>query len=224
MIITQQSNSFMLDHEELKTKGWYLVHGISSQDDLIELGRAVGTPVHAPNGELVKEIRQLPAEQAPPGSQSSIYGSGRFPLHTDTVFWSLPVRYVVLRGYGDTRRPTTIMNYNALVSGLDKEFHALAQRSIWIMRAGQNRFYCSLVFRAGDSHGIRCDLDLMSPANSAAFQIEKRLRPLVTSIKVDSITWTGDSAVVISNWNTLHGRGPEPKDEGLRVIERLYVR
>ena len=214
----------MIDLEELKTKGWSLVHGISSQDDLIELGKALGTPVRAPNGELVKEIRRLPAEQAPLGSQSSIYGSGAFPLHTDTVFWSLPVRYVLLRGYGDPRRPTTVKNYNALVSGLDREFHVLAQRSIWIMRAGQNKFYCSLIFRVGDSCGIRCDLDLMSPVNNAAFQVEKQLRPLVKGENVESITWSGDFAVVLSNWNTLHGRGPEPQDEGLRVVERLYVR
>ena len=188
------------------------------------MGKALGTPVHAPNGELVKEIRRLPADQAPLGSQSSIYGAGPFPLHTDTVFWPLPVRYVLLRGYGDTRRPTTVKNYNALVSELDEEFHALARDSVWIMTAGQTQFYCSLIFQNGDSCGIRCDLDLMSPANNAANQVESHLRKLITSENVDSITWSGDSAAILSNWTTLHGRGPEPEDEGLRIIERLYVR
>ena len=64
----------------------------------------------------------------------------------------------------------------------------------------------------------------MSPANDAAVQVDRVLRQLVSSEKVDSITWSGDTAVVLSNWTTLHGRGPEPPDEGVRVIERLYVR
>jgi hypothetical protein len=209
---------------ELQTKGWTLVDGISSQGELLELGRAIGCPVPAPNGELVKEIRRIPADKAPPGSQSSIYGTGFFPLHTDTVFWPLPVRYVLLRCYGDTRRPTTVMSFSNLLRECDAQFHIFAQRSVWLVGAGSKRFYCSLLFRDGDSSGWRYDVDLMSPANEAAIQVDRVLRPLVSSEKVDSITWSGDTAVVLSNWTTLHGRGPEPPDEGVRVIERLYVR
>jgi hypothetical protein len=210
--------------EDLQTKGWILVDGISSQAKLLELGRALGSPVHTPNGELVKEIRQMSADKAPIGSQSSIYGTGSFPLHTDTVFWPLPVRYVLLRGYGDTRRPTTVTSFSNLLSGCDTQFYELAQRSVWLVSAGSMKFYCSLKFREGNSSGWRYDFDLMSPANDAAVQIDRILRPLVINKKVDSITWSGDTAVVLSNWITLHGRGPEPPNEGMRVIERLYVR
>lgn len=213
-----------MDIEELQRKGWTLIDGVSSQEELLKLGRALGCPVPTPNGELVKEIRRVPTEEAPPGSQSSIYGTGSFPLHTDTVFWPLPVRYVLLRGYGDTRSPTTVMSFSDLVREYDAQFHVFAQRSVWVVGAGSKRFYCSLQFRDGDSSGWRYDFDLMSPANDAAIQVDRVLRPLVSSEKVDSITWSGDTAVVLSNWTTLHGRGPEPPDEGVRVIERLYVR
>jgi len=87
-----------VDIAELQARGWTLVDGISSQEEMLELARAIGTPTLTPNGELVKEIRRLPADEAPPGSQSSTYGAGPFPLHTDTVFWATPVRYVILRG------------------------------------------------------------------------------------------------------------------------------
>ena len=209
-----------MDVGELRTRGWTLVDGVSSQDELLELGRALGCLVPAPNGELVKEIRRIPADEAPPGSQSSIYGAGPFPLHTDTVFWPLPVRYILLRGYGDTRRPTTVMSFSNLVRECDTQFHALAQSSVWLAGAGPKRFYCSLRFRDGNSSGWRYDVDLMSPANDAAVQVDKVLRPLVTSEKLDSIAWSGNTAVVLSNWTTLHGRGPEPPEEGVRVIER----
>ncbi len=213
-----------MDIGKLRTKGWTLVDGVSSRAELLELGRALGCLVPAPNGELVKEIRRMPTDEAPPGSQSSIYGAGPFPLHTDTVFWPLPVRYILLRGYGDTRRPTTVMSFSNLVQECDAQFLTLAQSSVWIVGGGPKRFYCSLQFRDGDASGWRYDVDLMSPANDAAVQVDKVLRPLVTSEKADSITWSDDTAVVLSNWTTLHGRGPEPPEEGVRVIERLYVR
>lgn len=213
-----------MDLVELKTKGWTLVEGISSDTELLELGKVIGCPVPAPNGELVKEIRRIPADKAPPGSQSSIYGSGPFPLHTDTVFWPLPVRYVLLRCYGDIRRPTTVMSFSNLLKECDAQFHTFANSSVWVVGTGSNKFYCSLIFRDGESSGWRYDVDLMSPANDAAVQIDRILRPLVNSNKVDSINWSDNSAVVLSNWTTLHGRGPEPQDEGIRVIERLYVR
>jgi hypothetical protein len=213
-----------MDLTELNTRGWMLVNGISSQADILELGKALGSPVRTPNGELVKEIRRVPRDEAPPGSQSAIYGTGPFPLHTDTVFWPLPVRYVILRGYGDTRRPTTVKSFPELVRNCDTQFHVCARDSVWLVRAGSKSFYCSMQFRHNDSHGWRYDADLMVPANDAAVNVDRVLRPLVTNDVDETITWSGDKAVVFSNWTALHGRGPQPSDEGIRVIERLYVR
>ncbi len=209
---------------ELHTKGWMLVDGISSKAEVLELGKAIGTPVLTPNGELVKEIRRIPALEAPPGSQSSIYGAGRFPLHTDTVFWPTPVRYVILRGYGDTRRPTTVMTFADMIRDRDASFHTLLQESVWRVTAGNKNFYCSLRFRHGDLIGWRYDADLMIPANDAANEAHSVLRELVNREDTDAITWSGTIAAILCNWTTLHGRGPEPPDEEVRVIERLYVR
>jgi len=80
-----------------------------------------------------------------------------------------------------------------------------------------------LRFRHGQSAGWRYDADCMSPANEAANEVHEILRPLVAA-RAKCINWSGDMAVVLSNWDVLHGRGPEPPDEGVRVIERLYVR
>jgi hypothetical protein len=63
----------------------------------------------------------------------------------------------------------------------------------------------------------------MFPANAAAVEVDTILRPLVGGGRGDCINWSSDRAVVLSNWNVLHGRGPEPPGEGTRIIERLYV-
>ncbi len=213
-----------MNQKELNERGWTFVDGVSSQTDMLELGKELGCPVQTPNREFVKEIRRIPREEAPPGSQSALYGAGPFPLHTDTVFWPLPVRYVLLRGYGDTRRPTTINKFTKLVKECDKQFHVSVRDSVWLIRAGSKKFYCSMKLRHDNSSLWRYDADLMVPANDAAVHVNKVLRPLVSGKVMESITWSGDKAVVISNWTTLHGRGQQPPNEGSRVIERLYVR
>ena len=215
----------MIDMSELNEKGWLTVEGISSKEDIFELGRAIGTPVLTPNGEYVKEIRRFSAEQAPPESQSAIYGTGRFPLHSDTVFWATPVKYVLLRGYGDTRRPTTVLTFEDLFSQCDDNFMSLFRKSIWCVRAGKTQFYCSPIFNNNsESKGWRLDVDLMHPANISAKEIAPKLRKLVNRSDTDSLIWNDRTAAIILNWTTLHGRGPQPENEGERVIERLYVR
>jgi len=209
---------------ELESKGWIFVEGITCAAQLLDLGRSLGTCVPTPNGEIVKEIRRTSRELAPPGSQSAKYGSGPFPLHTDTVFWPTPVRYVILRGYGDTRRPTTIRSFDDLTRGCDSEFHIRARHSVWRVQAGPKSFYCSMYFRQGNSNCWRYDADLMTPVNESAIYVQSILNKLVYADVAEGITWSGDKAVVIANWITLHGRGHQPPNEGSRIIERLYVR
>jgi hypothetical protein len=209
---------------DLNTLGWALIKGISSRSELLDLGKALGCPEPTPNGEMIKEIRVTPAAKAPSGSQSSIYGTGPFPLHTDTVFWPVPVRYVILRASGDMRRPTTVMGFAGLLQGCDTRFSALIEQSIWLAGTRSKRFYCSLRFRRGDVVGWRYDGDLMSPVNAAAVEVSKVLRPLTAGARPNCVDWCADVALVLSNWSVLHGRGPEPPEEGNRIIERLYVR
>jgi len=213
-----------VDFSALKEKGWMIVDGVSSASELLELGKEIGCPVLAPNGELVKEIRRVPKENAIPESQSSIYGSGPFPLHTDTVFWPLPIRFVLFRAVGDVRRPTTVKQIVDLLRDFDKSFDLLCDRTVWYVGPKAKRFCCSLKFRNGGSTGWRYDADLMTPANHAAYVVDKILRPLVFQKTTDQITWSGKNAAIISNWDILHGRGSQPMNEGDRIIERLYVR
>jgi alpha-ketoglutarate-dependent taurine dioxygenase len=224
MALGPAPRTFLMPLARLETSGWAIVEGVPSPDVLLELGRTLGRPVPSPNGELIKEIRVATATDAPPGSQSSIFGTGPFPLHTDTVFWPVPVRYVLLRVRGDTRRPTTVMAFSQLIRDCGERFRVLAERSVWVAGTKQERFYCSLRFRQGDSIGWRYDANLMAPMNDAAIEVDEVLRTLVATGPAHRIPWSENLAVVLSNWAVLHGRGPEPHDEGVRIIERLYVR
>jgi hypothetical protein len=221
-----KSENAMLNFAELETRGWASVGGVSSAEALVALGKLLGSPLPSPNGEMVKAIKVTAPSEARPGSQSFIYGRGPFPLHTDTIFWPLPARYVLLRGSGDTRRPTIVRTIESVVRECGDRLSELADRSIWLVGKGSGnlrKFYCSLRFRQGWGSGWRYDMDCMTPANAPAAEVNEILRPLVTAGRGDCIRWSRDTAVVLANWKVLHGRGPEPDGEGIRIIERLYV-
>ena len=214
----------MINHAELDNSGWTFVEGIKTSSELLELGRTIGQPIPSPNGEMVKQIKVTPSIKASPGSQSSMYDTGPFPLHTDTVFWPIPVRYVLLRAEGDLRRPTTVMSFMEIFKSQDKKFANLVRKSIWLTCTMSKPFYCSLELYDGVSIGWRYDKDLMVPVNEAAKEVDSLLRSLVMSSRTNNIDWQENSAVILSNWKVLHGRGAQPPDEGLRIIERIYVR
>jgi L-asparagine oxygenase len=201
--------------------GFALIGNINSTTELLALGKSLGQLVPSPGGEMVKEIRITPQGKAIPGSQSSRHGTGAFPLHTDTVFWPDPVRYVILRGSGDTRRPTKVLSFAQLFKECDPSIRVLAAQSVWTVWTGSRTIFCSL--RLGDEKW-RYDSDLMRPENRAAQEVDAVLRPLVGCGLGQSITWSGTTVLVLANQLVLHGRGPQPLNEGERIIERVYVR
>jgi hypothetical protein len=196
---------------------------VNSSEDLLELGLSFGTPTPSPNGELIKEVKRQPKEKAPVGSQSAKYGFGPFPLHTDTVFWNVPAKYVLLRATGDVRRPTTLFSFEELFDKCSPKMRDLPADSVWHVRAGRTNFYCSMCVQETGANGFRYDVDLMSPVNKAAKDISGELRQLVAT-QGHAIDWTGSTAVLINNWIALHGRGDMPEDEGERMVQRIYLR
>jgi alpha-ketoglutarate-dependent taurine dioxygenase len=210
---------------ELNARGWVSVKNISSGADLIALSHSIGHPIASPTGELLKEIRVTPTASARFGTLSDAHGLGPFPLHTDTAFWPTPARYIVIRVQGDTRRSTTVRTFEDIFSKSDGDVLALVSQSIWLVhtRSAAASFYCSALRRRSDGLMWRYDASCMSPANRSAQLVAKRLRSISTS-DCERITWSSREAVIISNWNALHGRGPAPPNEGERVLQRIYVR
>ena len=205
----------------INSASFALVDGVDSKTSLLALADSLGRPVPSPGGEMVKEIRVPPQGKATLGSQSARHGTGAFPLHTDTVFWPEPVRYVILRGRGDTRRPTMVLSFAELIERCAPVIRTVVAQSAWTVWTGSSSIFCSLLFGEGR---WRYDPDLMRPANEAARKVDAAFRPLAGSGLGYSVQWSGNTALVLANWRVLHGRGPQPLDEGERIIERIYVR
>jgi hypothetical protein len=213
-----------LEHSELQERGWTMVPNVRAQSTLLEVAYSLGRPVLSPTGELIKNLSPRNTEASSSRrTLSAIYGMGKFPLHTDTAFWPVPCRYLVFRATGDIRRSTTILTLASLVSRLGPEFQNLAERSVWISRTPQASFYCSMIFAAGGERCLRFDRNCMHPANNSALRVNEILERSPLDDMECCVNWAEDTALVVDNWKTLHGRGPMPLNEQLRVLERIYV-
>jgi hypothetical protein len=208
---------------QIETCGIARVAGIYSAQSLLDLALSIGKPIPSPTGELVKRVTIKDSTRARVGTLSAAYGDGQFPLHTDTAFWPVPARYIVMRVAGDTRRCTTFRRFDHLLRQ-DAGLQRLVEKSVWLVRAGMSSFYCSMTSRQGALAVGRYDANCMVPANSSAGQALSILRNIILADGGEPLGWSPTEAIIISNWDALHGRGPAPKDEGHRILERIYVR
>jgi|SRR6516165_3937854 hypothetical protein len=210
--------------EDLKTKGWASVPGVDTREQMLSLAKSLGRPTESDDGHLVKMLEPLDSNKARSNSLSSYHGLGAFPLHTDTAFWPEPCRYLVLRVLGDNRRVTTVVTFDIFFKRAILGAHSLADQSVWLLRTGRKKFYCSMHFSSRYGKGWRYDPLCMLPVNRSANTISREMHSLAHSGGIGfPINWEHGTAVVIDNWMALHGRGDSPANEGARVLERIYV-
>jgi len=209
---------------EVEKCGMTLVRGVQDSNSLIDLARGLGSLIENPDGNPLKVLRVVGSETARPNTLSASFGRGRFPLHTDTAFWSLPARFLVLRASGDLRRPTTVCPFHEIFALAGERLLKAVQKSVWTLKTRTGTVYSEMEFRCIDGQlGRRYDRQCMNPANTSAKEVHEYLSSGTFSDLVREITWADDLALVIDNWRVLHGRGPEPVGEEERALERIYV-
>ena len=132
--------------EELKNTGWVQINGIKNDDQLVSFAKCLGVPVPVSTISCIAGLRPTSHYQAAPHTLSSRYGLGAFPLHTDTAFWPLPARYLIMRILGDHSRPTTILDFKTAFSYCSSRELRDIRQSIWRIRVPGLQFYCSMQF------------------------------------------------------------------------------
>ena len=216
------------DLQQLRTQlakhGWATANCVSTSRDMLDLAAALGQPTPSPTGELIKVLLPTPACEAPCGTLSSIWGTDCFPLHTDTAFWPVPARFLVMAVRGDTRRPTELLSFDDALSGLGPKERGYAERSVWRTPRRPGGIYCSMRFSCRQTQGWRYDPVVMSPANQAAVHLRDAFYEILRMFpRRISILWPNTDCAVIDNWRVLHARGRAPEGERRRELFRIYV-
>ncbi|MBS0174765.1 MAG: TauD/TfdA family dioxygenase [Nitrospira sp.] len=210
---------------DINKQGWAVLQGITTTAEMQRFAESLGSVLRAPSGEVVKVLKPRVAHESPRCSLSGRYGNDGFPFHTDTAFWALPCRFIVMRVVGDTRRNTLLLDFDALWAGFDSVARHDAVTSIWRTPRETGGIYCSLRFSVGGSQGWRYDADIMRPVNQAAvrtkYVLEAALRAPTTAVPVK---WAETDCLVVDNWRCLHARSARPDQEQERNLFRIYVR
>ena len=220
-----QPNREMISLSQLRKEGYVTITGVGTAFELLAIARSIGRPLLSPTGELVKEIMPK-IEGARLGwvRQAPTMVPALFPLHTDTAFWPLPCRYVVMRAYGDCRRATTVLRFQDVFRINPSKLAMLVERSVWRIKTPSASHYCSMQFRHGKDIGWRYDEHCMVPVNKAATIANTELPQALARCEVRNIEWSGTVAFrILDNWQVLHGRAMAPPNEQVRILQRIYV-
>jgi alpha-ketoglutarate-dependent taurine dioxygenase len=205
---------------KLETQGWVEIENITSDNDLITLSRDIGEIVMHPNGHLINRLRPNNGSEKIKGTLSNRFGFGNFPLHTDTAFWPIPVRFILFSSTAISLCPTFLVSTSSLFNQLNlKEFKEI-ERAIFKIKTPNNQFYSSLIFRENNTEGLKYDSACMIPVNKQAKFFVNKIEK--SEISMDEIHWSGNKAVVIDNWKMLHARGPALVNEN-RELSRIYI-
>ena len=209
--------------DALGPNGWLELRNVSSDKDLMEISKSIGQILPHPNGRIIDLIQPKSGENTIVGTFSNRFGFERFPLHTDTAFWTTPARYVLLGSAHQSACPTMLMSAKAIWNILGKDAVNCAQRAVFKVKTINHRFFASLLFKEDNAVGIKYDPTCMFPANAFALSFQKHIAEVEECLPKDEFVWNGSNALLIDNWNVLHGRGPAVENEK-RLLKRIYLK
>ncbi|MEW8073662.1 MAG: hypothetical protein AB2826_24900, partial [Candidatus Thiodiazotropha sp.] len=153
----------------------------------------------------------------------NVYGYSEFPLHTDTAFWSVPARYLVLGMINKSGCNTHVVSIYDVFRKLGSETSSLSKSSIYMIDTIEGKKYVSLYFKYLSQTGFRFDANCMKPINIDAKHFHSKMIDCLSNINTTPITWSGNKAIILDNWKTLHGRRSVPYSEHNRELFRVYT-
>lgn len=215
-------------HEEIQTsleeKGWAEIYGTFSDNELIEYVKAFGWIINHPNGNIIDNLRPKAKTLALKKSFSYHFEFGTFPLHTDTAFWRLPAKYLVLYSDIKSSAATTLINFNTMIDKESGKFQRLINDSIFLEKTPSTAFYTKISNRYLNSTFIRFDPNTMFPMNKQAKEAFRLIADVASQISPYRVEWDTPKLVIIDNWNCLHGREEvDITTDNNRLLKRIYL-
>jgi alpha-ketoglutarate-dependent taurine dioxygenase len=207
---------------ELEEKGWVEIDTKLSDDGLLSLAETFGKILPHPNGKNIDIIIPKKSEQAIQHSFSYRFGFNSFPLHSDTSFWTIPARYILLTCENTSKTATTIITFKQVLEKLNKEDLIDLEQAIYLVKIKNKTFFSKLKQQFGNQICYRYDSSTMKPLNKHAKKIEERLNEVFESLNVTKINWNSNKIIILDNWQTLHGREPIREDLD-RKLKKIYI-
>lgn len=196
---------------------------VDTKCGLLKIATTIGEVIAHPNGDKVACVRPSTGEHSVKGTFSNRHGLSEFPLHTDTAFWSIPARYVVMGMIKKSDCLTSLVEWEEIFSGLTLKSKQYASTATYMIDNIEGKKYCSLLFNHKGTKGFRFDPSCMKPVNNAAKYFHSEFCEALHSAEKKMISWSGRKAVIIDNWKYLHGRNSVLRTDKERELFRVYV-
>lgn len=214
----------MLDKvtKDLNNYGFHFSPGWNSERAL-RLANNLGVPQRDyRDTRIIRTIKPQSESESKVNTLSSRYGFGSFPLHTDTAYWRIPAKYIILRciNPGAGNRRTILFDTHAWALS-DRE-QSLLINEPW-RTIGRFGFLCTVAELRKSRLSYRYDLHCMMPLTRQARSLHTWLTERINISKVLEICWHEQDLLVIDNHRCLHGRTNSDFHDPERELERILV-
>jgi hypothetical protein len=204
----------------IRATGWTLIE-YPADEPLLDFARALGEPVAARVGSPLPEVLvPTSPDMALPRSLSAVYGLGVFPFHTDAAHHALPPDMITMRLAPESVSWTSTLVVDSW-SFLGEDV-ARFQGGSWLISAGRQRFYASILVRRGSRHLLRFDPGCMKPVSTRAEEVHSALLSAIGAAVPAEIRWRRNEVLLMNNWRCLHGRTAVGAPG--RALERVLIR
>lgn len=191
-----------------------------SDETLLALASSFGKVVPGARGEMVQTLPAREKGNGPKGSFSYVVGYEQFPWHTDTAYWDVPARFLLLASEKASSCATTYQSFDDIKNGI-ADFDYLMARAVYLMDVPGERRYVSPCFDFLGRSGYRLDFHIYKPMNMEAENL-MRLVGMMLEKSYHRHLWTGKNVVVMDNWRMIHGREAAIEDKN-RILKRIYI-
>lgn len=207
--------------QKLNKDGWVLFNNPNEDEVLLEISKKMGQIIMHPNGKLIDYLTPKDKTEAIEKTFSHKYGFEKFPFHTDTAFWNIPARYVLMSSKDISSTETLILTLDS-VNQLNTEEISVLEKSIFLVKTNQSNFYCSVLTRQNGNQILRYDPNIMKAINSYAMEAITVIENIVKNSEIHRINWNSPKILIIDNWKILHSRSSIVDKEN-RIIKRIYI-
>lgn len=208
--------------KELQEKGWLEINKNLTDRELILFAESFGKIIPHPNGKVIDLLVPKQSDEATKNTLSHRFGLNSFPLHTDTSFWNLPAKYIIMSCPDGCNTSTTLIHWQKIKEHLSDNDLINFEQAIYLVKTPNKTFYTKLIHFHNAQHYFRYDPFIMKPINKHAKNIDKTLNTILKNLNLIKINWIENKTIIIDNWKMLHGRESIKKDLN-RKIKRIYI-
>lgn len=196
------------------------------EEELIAISEQIGIPVETRLGtKVIDRLSPKEKKDAHNYSLSRNYGVNSFPLHTDTAYFKIPVRYILLYSMnpGSGNRPTFLYDSNRLFN-YDKELRFELAHVLFKVINGRNSFLTTVYNSHQNKCFFRLDRDCMKATSSKGTELITKIDNIIDPKDFHEVRWSIGDLLILDNWRFLHGRGESSVTDNDRLLLRMSIK